>query len=57
MNVQLDYFYWSSTLGMSNVPTYAWGYNFGNADTSNVLKTASCHVWLVRGGVGHDYPF
>jgi len=44
------YFYWSSTLGMSSPPTYAWGYNFGNADTSNCLKSAKLYVWLVRGG-------
>lgn len=57
INVKVDYFYWSSTLGMSLPPTYAWGYNFGNADTSNVLKSELCYVWLVRGGYGHDYPF
>lgn len=57
INVQLDYFYWSSSLGMSLLPDYAWGYNFGNADTSNVLKSANCYIWLVRGGYGHDYPY
>jgi Protein of unknown function (DUF1566) len=57
MNIQMDYFYWSSTLGMSSLPTYAWGYNFGNADTSNVIKSASAYAWLVRGGYGHDYPY
>ena len=55
--VMTDYFYWSCTLGMTEPPTYAWGYNFGNADTSNCLKTAQLYVWLVRGGYGHDYPF
>ncbi len=57
LNVQLNGYYWSSTLGLSDLPTYAWGYKFGNADTSNVLKTASCCAWLVRGGYGHDYPY
>ncbi len=57
INVKLDYFYWSATLGMSSLPTYAWGYNFGNADTSNCLKTAKLYVWLVRGGFGPDYPY
>jgi len=57
INVQLDYFYWSSTLGMSNLPNYAWGYNFSNADTSNVIESTHCYVWLVRGGYGHDYPY
>jgi hypothetical protein len=56
-NVKTDYFYWSSTLGGSSLPTYAWGYKFGNGDTSNVLKTAKAYAWLVRGGYGHDYPF
>lgn len=56
-NVQVDNFYWSSTLGMSTLPTYVWGYNFGNADTSNVLKTTNRYTWLVRGGYGHDYPY
>jgi len=57
INVQTDYFYWSSTLGATALPTYAWGYNFGNADTSNCLKTQPLYVWLVRGGYGHDYPY
>jgi len=57
LNVKLDDFYWSCTLGMSSLPTFAWGYNFGNADTSNVLKTSPEYVWLVRGWFGHDYPF
>ena len=57
INVQLDNFYWSSTLGMSSLPSYAWGYNFGNADTSNCLKSDKYYVWLVRGGYGHDYPY
>jgi hypothetical protein len=57
MNVQTDYFYWSATLGMSVPPTYAWGYDFGGANTSNCLKTAHLYVWLVRGGYGHDYPY
>ena len=57
INIQVDYYYWSSTLGMSSLPDYAWGYNFGNADTSNVLKSANCYIWLVRGGYGHDYPY
>lgn len=57
LNVQLDYFYWSATLGASSPPNFAWGYNFGNGDTGNVLKTASAYVWLVRGGFGHDYPY
>jgi hypothetical protein len=57
VNVKLDDFYWSSTLGMSSPPTYAWGYNFGNGDTSNCLKTSKLYSWLVRGGFGHDYPF
>jgi hypothetical protein len=57
MNVQRDGFYWSSTLGMTNLPTFAWGYDFGNADTSNCDKGVSRYVWLVRGGYGHDYPF
>jgi hypothetical protein len=56
-NVQIDYFYWSSTLGMSSPPTFAWAYNFGNGDTSNVLKTAKLYSWLVRGSFGHDYPW
>jgi hypothetical protein len=56
-NIQSDYFYWSSTLGMSSPPTFAWGYDFGNGNSSNVLKTASAYVWLVRGGYGHDYPY
>ncbi len=57
LDIQTDYFYWSSTLGMSSPPQYAWGYNFGTGDTSNVLKTAAAHIWLVRGGYGHDYPY
>ena len=57
INVKTDDFYWSSTLGMTNLPTFAWGYNFGNADTSNCSKAAAFYVWLVRGGYGHDYPF
>lgn len=57
LNVQLDDVYWSSTLGMSFLPTYAWGYNFSNADTGNNLKSTSRYVWLVRGGSGHDYPY
>jgi hypothetical protein len=57
MNVKTDYFYWSSTLGMTQPPTFAWGYNFGNGDTSNVVKSASAYTWLVRGWYGHDYPF
>lgn len=57
VNIQLDYFYWSSSLGMSSLPTYAWGYDFGNAATSNVLKSVNAYTWLVRGGYGHDYPF
>jgi len=56
VNVRLDNFYWTSSLGMSNPPAYAWGYNFGNADTSNCLKSTNRYVWLVRGGYGHDYP-
>lgn len=56
INVKTDYFYWSSTLGMTALPTYAWGYNFGNADTSNCKKDVGLYVWLVRGGYGHDYP-
>jgi hypothetical protein len=56
-NIQADYFYWSSTLGMSQLPTYAWGYDFGSGDISNVLKSAPAYVWLVRGGYGHDYPY
>jgi hypothetical protein len=57
INIKLDDFYWSATLGMSSLPTYAWGYNFGNADTSNCLKTGKLYVWLVRGGSGPDYPY
>lgn len=57
LNVQLDDFYWSGTLGMSSPPTYAWGYHFGNADTSNCLKSSKCYAWLVRGGSGYDYPY
>ena len=57
IGVQLDDFYWSSTLGMSSLPSFAWGYNFGNADTSNVMKSTNRYVWLVRGGYGHDYPY
>jgi hypothetical protein len=56
INVKVDYVYWSSTLGMTQRPNSAWGYNFGNGDTSNVLKSAGCYTWLVRGGYGHDYP-
>ena len=56
-NVKTDYFYWSCTLGMSALPTYAWGNHFGDGSTSNCLKTAQLYVWLVRGGYGHDYPF
>lgn len=55
--IKTDYFYWSSTMGMTNVPTCAWGYNFGNGDTSNVLKSATAYVWFVRAGYGHDYPY
>jgi hypothetical protein len=55
--IKTDDYYWSSTLGMTALPTYAWGYNFGNADTSNVLKSGAEYVWLVRGGFGHDYPY
>jgi Protein of unknown function (DUF1566) len=50
--VQLDDFYWSSSLGIPVPPTYAWGYNFGNADTSGVLKTTDRYAWFVRGGYG-----
>lgn len=57
MNVRVDYYYWSSTLGKMSPPTYAWGYNFGNADTSNVSKSSNAYTWLVRGGYGHDYPY
>jgi len=57
LNIQTDYFFWSSTLGMSAPPTYAWGYNFGSGDTSNVLKTSQAYAWLVRAGYGHDYPY
>jgi hypothetical protein len=57
LHIQTDYFYWSSTLGMTAPPTYAWGYDFGNGDISNCLKTAALYVWLVRGGYGHDYPY
>lgn len=57
IDIKFDSFYWSCTLGMSALPTFAWGYNFGNADTSNCLKTAEFYVWLVRGGFGHDYPY
>jgi hypothetical protein len=57
LNIRLDDFYSSSTLGMTSPPTYAWGYRFGNGDTSNCLKTTAYYVWLVRGGFGHDYPF
>lgn len=57
INVKLDGFYWSATLGMTSPPTFAWGYNFGNADTSNCLKTAKFYAWFVRGGSGHDYPY
>ena len=56
-NVQADYFYWSSTLGMTEVPQFAWGYNFGSGDISNVLKTAPAYAWIVRGGYRHDYPY
>jgi hypothetical protein len=57
LNVQTGDFYWSSTLGASSLPSYAWGSDFGNAGTSNCLKTAGFYVWLVRGGYGHDYPY
>jgi hypothetical protein len=57
INVKTDDFYWSSTLGASSLPTYAWGYNFGDGDTSNCLKSAKVYAWLVRGGYGHDYPY
>ena len=57
VNVQIDYYYWSSTLGMSSLPTYAWGYDFGNTNTSNVIKSTNAYAWLVRGGYGHDYPY
>lgn len=57
INVKTDDFYWSSTLGMDALPTFAWGYAFGNGDTSNCLKTALKYVWLLRGGFGHDYPY
>jgi hypothetical protein len=57
VNVQIDDFYWSCTLGMTALPTFAWGYQFGNGSTSNCLKTANFYVWLVRGNSGHDYPF
>lgn len=57
LNVQTDAFYWSSTLGMTAPPTYAWGYQFGAGNVSNVLKTSANYAWLVRGGYGHDYPF
>jgi len=56
-SVQVDDFYWSSTLGSFQVPKFAWGYNFGNADTSNTDKTTNRYGWLVRGGYGHDYPY
>ena len=57
-NVQINInYYWSSTLGMSFLPTCAWGYNFGNGVTANVPKITPCYVWLVRGGYGHDYPY
>lgn len=57
INIKLDGFYWSSSLGMSAPPTYAWAYHFGNGDTSNALKTSRQYAWLVRGGFGHDYPY
>ena len=57
INVKLDDFYWSATLGMTAPPSYAWGYNFGNTDTSNCLKTQGRYIWLVRGGFGYDYPY
>lgn len=57
LNVQTDAFYWSSTLGMTAPPTYAWGYQFGAGNISNVLKASANYAWLVRGGYGHDYPY
>lgn len=57
LQIQTDDFYWSCTLGGTNPPDFAWGYNFGNGDTSNVAKTSPEYAWLVRGGSGHDYPF
>lgn len=59
VNLKLDYFYWSLTQGIpvGNDPHLVWGYNFGNADTSCILVTqAQCYTWLVRGGLGHNYP-
>jgi hypothetical protein len=56
-SIKLDEFYWSATLGMTALPTFAWGYHFGNGDTSNCLKTKKMYAWLVRGGSGYDYPY
>jgi hypothetical protein len=60
LNVQLDYFYWSSTIGIP-VPNNAqliWGYSFDLGDTSSiVVAMANCYAWLVRGGYGHNYPW
>ena len=57
VDVKLDDSYWSATLGMTNLPTYAWAYNFSNGDTGNTLKSSERYAWLVRGGHGHDYPY
>jgi hypothetical protein len=60
VNIQLDYFYWSLTRGLpaSTNQNLAWGYDFGNADTSSiVISGATCYAWLVRGGYGHNYVF
>jgi hypothetical protein len=59
LNIQLDYFYWSLTLGIpvATDNDLVWGYNFGNADTSCiVIAVATCYTWLVRGRFSYGYP-
>ena len=60
LNVQLDYFYWSSTVGIpvGNNSQLIWGYDFDDGSTSSiVVAMAKCYAWLVRGGYGHNYPW
>lgn len=59
LNIQLDYFYWSLTLGVpvATDDDLVWGYDFGNANTSCiVIAAATCYTWLVRGRFSYGYP-
>jgi Protein of unknown function (DUF1566) len=59
LNMQLDYFYWSLTLGIpvGTDNNLVWGYNFGNADTSCIVfAETTCYTWLVRRRFSYGFP-